>query len=151
MQSMSFLTKLFFSIANVVAMKFEKFRNKGWSKVINSDQISYKIHVWHTITNTLKNQWLTLSPFILLHKIKTPHAKSGYCDLLHVLYTLFITVQSFLNFEHIYYLYMLLNNWKITPKKCITRAMQSVAYPLAYKFDPVTLTFDLWPWKSIGF
>jgi hypothetical protein len=20
-----------------------------------------------------------------------------------------------------------------------------------YKFDPVTLTFDLWPWKSIGF
>jgi hypothetical protein len=27
----------------------------------------------------------------------------------------------------------------------ITRAMQSVAYPLAYKFDPVTLTltFDL--------
>ena len=26
--------------------------------------------------------------------------------------------------------------------------MQSVEYPLAYKFDPVTLTFD---WKSIGF
>jgi hypothetical protein len=24
-----------------------------------------------------------------------------------------------------------------------TRATQSVAYPLAYKFDPVTLTFDL--------
>ena len=24
-----------------------------------------------------------------------------------------------------------------------TRAMQSVAYPLAYKFDPVPLTFDL--------
>jgi hypothetical protein len=24
-----------------------------------------------------------------------------------------------------------------------TRAMQSVAYPLAKKFDPVTLTFDL--------
>jgi len=23
------------------------------------------------------------------------------------------------------------------------RAMQSMAYPLAYKFDPVTLTFDL--------
>ena len=32
-----------------------------------------------------------------------------------------------------------------------TRAMQSVAYTLIYKFDPVTLTFDLWPWKSIGF
>ena len=32
-----------------------------------------------------------------------------------------------------------------------TRAMQSVAYPLVYKFDSVTLTFDLWPWKSIGF
>jgi hypothetical protein len=32
-----------------------------------------------------------------------------------------------------------------------TRAMQSVAYTLTYKFDPVTLTFDLWPWKSIGF
>jgi hypothetical protein len=37
---------------------------------------------------------------------------------------------------------------KITKK---TRAMQSVVYPLAYKFDPVTLTFDLWPWKSIRF
>ena len=25
------------------------------------------------------------------------------------------------------------------------------AYPIAYKFDLVTLTFDLWPWKSIRF
>ena len=33
----------------------------------------------------------------------------------------------------------------------ITRATQSMAYPLAYKFYPVTLTFDLWPWKSTGF
>ena len=32
-----------------------------------------------------------------------------------------------------------------------TRAMQSVAYTLAETIDPVTLTFDLWPWKSIGF
>ena len=37
------------------------------------------------------------------------------------------------------------------PKSNMTRATQSVAYSLAYKFDPVTLTFDLWPWKSIGF
>ena len=28
----------------------------------------------------------------------------------------------------------------------LTRATQSVAYPLT-----VTLTFDIWPWKSIGF
>jgi hypothetical protein len=26
-----------------------------------------------------------------------------------------------------------------------------MVYPLALKFDLVTLTFDLWPWKSIGF
>ena len=32
-----------------------------------------------------------------------------------------------------------------------TRATQSMVYPLAKIFDPVTLTFDLWPWKSIGF
>ena len=40
-------------------------------------------------------------------------------------------------------------SYKTLHKK--TRARQSVAYSLAYKFDQVTLTFDLWPWKLIGF
>ena len=32
-----------------------------------------------------------------------------------------------------------------------TRGTQSVAYPLAYKFDPMTLTFDRRHWRLIGF
>jgi hypothetical protein len=47
-------------------------------------------------------------------------------------------------------------NYKKNPPKTprftsTTWATQSVAYHLAYKIDPVTLTFDQWPSKSIGF
>ena len=46
---------------------------------------------------------------------------------------------------------ILMKNMKIISAKYKTRATQSVAYYLAHKFDPVTLTFNLWPWKSTGF
>ena len=44
-----------------------------------------------------------------------------------------------------------MKNMKIICDKNETRAAQSVAYYLAHKFDPVTLTFNLWPWKSTEF